>query len=69
VIPEFTMHQPLGNRGKRPVQGRFRRRPAGALDQTGPMRSGREHGNGNGNPNGNGNGTGQAARRRRRKKQ
>jgi hypothetical protein len=67
AIPEFTMHQPLNNRGKRPVQGRFRRRPPGGFDPgTGPMRSGREQGAGNGN--GNGAGQGQGGRRRRRKK-
>ena len=66
AIPEFTMHQPLNNRGKRPAQGRFRRRPAGGFDQAGPMRSGREQGNAHGN--GNGTGAGQGGRRRRRKK-
>jgi hypothetical protein len=70
AIPEFTMHQPLNNRGKRPPQGRFRRRPAGGFDQAGPMRSGRDQGNGHsgGNANGNGAGAGQGGRRRRRKK-
>ncbi len=66
VIPEFTMHQPLNNRGKRPAQGRFRRRPAGGFDQVGPMRPGRDAGNAHGN--GNGTGAGQGGRRRRRKK-
>jgi hypothetical protein len=66
AIPEFTMHQPLNNRGKRPAQGRFRRRPAGGFDQAGPMRSGRDQGNAHGN--GNGAGAGQGGRRRRRKK-
>jgi len=66
AIPEFTMHQPLNNRSKRPAQGRFRRRPAGGFDQVGPMRSGREQGNGN--AGGNGAGAGQGGRRRRRKK-
>ena len=64
--PEFTMHQPLNNRGKRPAQGRFRRRPAGSFDQAGPMRSGRDQGNAHGN--GSGAGAGQGGRRRRRKK-
>ncbi|MCC7178540.1 MAG: hypothetical protein IT177_09125 [Acidobacteria bacterium] len=58
AIPEFTMHQPPPPRGKR--HGRFRRRPAGALDGGGPMRFGREQGNTNGG--------GQGGRRRRRKK-
>ena len=66
AIPEFTMHQPLNNRGKRPAQGRFRRRPAGGFDQAGPMRSGRDQNNAHGN--GNGAGAGQGGRRRRRKK-
>jgi hypothetical protein len=66
VIPEFTMHQPLNNRGKRPAQGRFRRRPAGGFDQVGPMRPGRDAGNAHGN--GSGTGAGQGGRRRRRKK-
>jgi hypothetical protein len=68
AIPEFTMHQPLNNRAKRPAQGRFRRRPAGGFEQAGPMRSGREQGNGSGNPNGNGQAPGHGGRRRRRKK-
>jgi hypothetical protein len=66
VIPEFTIHQPLNNRGKRPAQGRFRRRPAGGFDQVGPMRPGRDAGNAHGN--GSGTGAGQGGRRRRRKK-
>ena len=66
AIPEFTMHQPLNNRGKRPAPGRFRRRPAGGFDQAGPMRSGRDQGYAHGN--GNGAGAGQGGRRRRRKK-
>jgi hypothetical protein len=60
AIPEFTMHQPQNPRGKRHGQGRFRRRPGGALDGGGPMRFGREQGNGTG--------PGQGGRRRRRKK-
>jgi hypothetical protein len=66
AIPEFTMHQPLNNRAKRPAQGRFRRRPAGGFDQGGPMRSGRDQGPGN--ANGNGQAAGHGGRRRRRKK-
>ena len=62
AIPEFTMHQPVNPRGKRPGQGRFRRRPGAGQDQGGPMRFGREHGNGGGS------GSGQGGRRRRRKK-
>ena len=60
AIPEFTMHQPQNPRGKRPGFGRFRRRPAGAPDNGGPMRFGREPGNTSG--------AGQGGRRRRRKK-
>lgn len=61
AIPEFTMHQPLNQNGKRPGQGRFRRRPGGgAPDHGGPMRSGREGNNAGG--------SGQGGRRRRRKK-
>jgi hypothetical protein len=71
VIPEFTMHQPPAA-GKRPGQGRFRRRPPGAADTAGPMRFGRDQaqgrGAGQGNGAGNGAGAGQGARRRRRKK-
>jgi len=59
AIPEFTMHQPLNQRGKRPGHGRFRRRPGGAGDHGGPMRFGRD---------GNVAGSGQGGRRRRRKK-
>ncbi len=57
AIPEFTMHQPLNQRGKR-GGGRFRRRPRPGNDAgAGPMRfGGREQGNG------------QGGRRRRRKK-
>jgi hypothetical protein len=62
AIPEFTMHQPLNNRPKRPGQGRFRRRPGGAPDGGGPMRFGRDQGNSTGA------GGGQGGRRRRRKK-
>lgn len=65
AIPEFTMHQPLNQRGKRPGHGRFRRRPGGATDQGGPMRFGRD---GNFGREGNGGGGGQGGRRRRRKK-
>ncbi|MDH4065227.1 MAG: hypothetical protein OEW19_12570 [Acidobacteriota bacterium] len=60
AIPEFTMHQPLNQRSKRPGDGRFRRRPGAGQDQAGPMRFGREQGNSNGG--------GQGGRRRRRKK-
>ncbi len=60
AIPEFTMHQPQPPRGKRHGPGRFRRRPGGALDGSGPMRFGREQGNTSGG--------GQGGRRRRRKK-
>ncbi len=65
AIPEFTMHQPLNQRGRRPGggQGRFRRRPGGAPDNGGPMRFGPDAGHGNGN------GAGHGGRRRRRKKQ
>jgi len=66
AIPEFTMHQPLNNRAKRPARGPFRRRPAGGFEQAGPMRSGRDQGSGNGN--GNGQAPGHGGRRRRRKK-
>jgi hypothetical protein len=63
AIPEFTMHRPLNNSGKRPPQARFRRRPgATGTEQPGPMRFGREPGNANGNA------AGQGGRRRRRKK-
>jgi hypothetical protein len=62
AIPEFTMHQPLNNRGRRP--GRFRRRPGQATDAgTGPMRFGRDPGQGQGQGQGHGGG-----RRRRRRK-
>jgi hypothetical protein len=67
VIPEFTMHQPPPS-GKRPGQGRFRRRPPGAADPAGPMRFGRDQAQGRGAGQGNGAGTGQGGRRRRRKK-
>jgi hypothetical protein len=67
VIPEFTMHQPPAP-GKRPGQGRFRRRPPGAADTAGPMRFGRDQAQGRGAGQGNGAGTGQGGRRRRRKK-
>ncbi|MEZ5286152.1 MAG: hypothetical protein R2712_15345 [Vicinamibacterales bacterium] len=66
AIPEFTMHQPLNQRGKRPgAQGRFRRRPGqggGGGDHAAPVRFNREPGQG-----GSGNGN-QGGRRRRRKK-
>lgn len=68
AIPEFTMHQPLNQRPRRPGgggHGRFRRRPGGAQDGGGPMRFGADGGHGNGN----GNGAGHGGRRRRRKKQ
>lgn len=57
AIPEFTMHQPLNQSGKRGT-GRFRRRPMPGNDVgAGPMRFGaREQGNG------------QGGHRRRRKK-
>jgi hypothetical protein len=58
------MHQPLNNRGRRAVPGRFRRRPGQAIDGGGPMKFGREQGQGQRQ----GQGQGHGGRRRRRKK-